>query len=257
MKTIVPNRSNNFDIIRFVAASQVVIWHSIEHLFLNNITVSNIIKKIIEPIPGVPIFFVISGFLIYTSYERNNNLRQYLKNRMLRIFPGLWFVFIFTLLMLTILGFIIPNIMLKSFWLWVFTQITIFQFYTPDFLRSFGAGNPNGSLWTIFIEFSFYLFIPFLFLLKKINFRIIAIIILIGISILYNFWYNDNFKARAQDLNIIQKLLGLNLLPYLFYFLIGVLIKIKWEVIKIYFVNKGFVWLSCYFSYYIIFFFNT
>lgn len=161
-------RRNHFDLIRLIAAFQVVIWHSIEHFIEeNNFTI--LLKKILAPIPGVPIFFVISGYLIYTSYERNSSLRKYLTNRCLRIFPGLWAVYLLTVIILAFLGYIIPNLFNPSFWIWSFSQISIFQFYTPDFLRSFGVGTPNGSLWTIFIEFSFYLFIPLLFLIKKIT----------------------------------------------------------------------------------------
>ena len=205
-------RRNNFDLIRLIAACQVVVWHSIEH-FIEENNFAIILKKILAPIPGVPIFFVISGYLIYSSYERNSSLKQYLKNRCLRIFPGLWAVYLLTFIILAYLGYIVPNIFKKSFWIWSFSQISIFQFYTPDFLRSFGVGTPNGSLWTIFIEFSFYLFIPCLFIIKNLNNRIFVVILFIIISIWYNYWYSQNFRIEGLETTIFQKLLGLNLLP--------------------------------------------
>ncbi len=38
----------------------------------------------------MPIFFLISGCLVSKSYERCTSLREYYRNRCLRIFPGLW-----------------------------------------------------------------------------------------------------------------------------------------------------------------------
>jgi len=37
------------------------------------------------------------------------------------------------------------------------TQGTFFQFWTPDLLRGFGVGTPNGSLWTICTLIQFYI----------------------------------------------------------------------------------------------------
>ena len=46
---------------------------------------------IINHLPGVPAFFFVSGFLIYTSYLNAPGIR-YFQNRFLRVFPGLVFV---------------------------------------------------------------------------------------------------------------------------------------------------------------------
>ena len=52
--------TNNFDLIRLFAASQVAITHASEHLGFNHPIIDAIAF-----LPGVPIFFFISGFLIY------------------------------------------------------------------------------------------------------------------------------------------------------------------------------------------------
>lgn len=48
-------------------------------------------------------------------------------------------------------------------------QATIFQFWTPDFLRGYGVGCPNGALWTIsiFIQFYFCVFFIYKWLNKR------------------------------------------------------------------------------------------
>src|SRR5689334_19790981 len=79
-------KPNNFDLLRILAATQVLVVHSARHLGLA--------KPpwwwLLEAFPGVPIFFAISGFLIAASYERSSTLRNYARNRFLRICPGLW-----------------------------------------------------------------------------------------------------------------------------------------------------------------------
>jgi peptidoglycan/LPS O-acetylase OafA/YrhL len=39
-------------------------------------------------------------------------------------------------------------------------QLSIVQFYNPDFLRGYGVGVLNGSLWTISVELQFYVMLP-------------------------------------------------------------------------------------------------
>jgi len=43
-----------------------------------------------------------------------------------------------------------------KFALFLFGHATIFQFWTPDSLRGYGCGTPNGSLWTICVTIQFY-----------------------------------------------------------------------------------------------------
>lgn len=76
---------------------------------------------------------------------------------------------------------------------------------------------------------------------------------MIFISICYNHWYNQNFRIDGIETTIFQKLLGLNLLPYLFYFLIGVWIKIDWSFFSKFLVGKGYIWVSSYLLFYLLF----
>ena len=79
-------RKNNFDLIRLAAASQVMLLHGITHLEVD----APLLEQFVAYFPGVPAFFLISGFLISASWERNSDLRIFTANRALRIFPALW-----------------------------------------------------------------------------------------------------------------------------------------------------------------------
>lgn len=82
-------RVNNFDLVRLLAALQVVVVHALMYLKPRGSFV-HIARSGLELFPGVPIFFVISGLLISKSYEQSDCIRNYYRNRCLRIYPGLW-----------------------------------------------------------------------------------------------------------------------------------------------------------------------
>ena len=58
-------RLNNFDLLRLLAALQVVFGHAVELTDLSMEQSS--LFQFIHAIPGVPLFFFISGFLISKS----------------------------------------------------------------------------------------------------------------------------------------------------------------------------------------------
>ena len=76
-------RQNNFDFIRFVAATMVWFGHSYElydyHAPIREIHLNGW---------GVFTFFIISGYLVSWSYERHSSVPVFIKNRLLRIYPG-------------------------------------------------------------------------------------------------------------------------------------------------------------------------
>ena len=191
-------------------------------------------------------FFVISGFLITSSLLRNIKRRggviQYIRNRCLRIFPALWVSFILLLLLMLILGVIgVDNLFDARFWAWIIGQITLFQYYTPDCLRDFGVGTPNGSLWTIPVELEFYILLPLVLLcFKRISIQI-KLILLFLVSILCNLawsWNNED--------TIIDKLIGVSVVPYLYAFLFGGLLYLNWDRLRTFIAGKFVFWLAIY-----------
>ena len=119
--------------------------------------------------------------------------------------------------------------------------MTIFQYYTPDVLRTFGVGCPNGSLWTIPIEFIFYLLLPILFFFKKRN---IILFLCFVLSIFINIClYNSDSSG------LIYKLLSVSVFPWLYIFLFGSLIYLNWTKLRFLFEGKAFYYFVSYLLY--------
>lgn len=246
-------RNNNFDLIRLFAALQVALFHSYEHMHFPS-TVLNRCIYALRFFPGVPIFFFISGFLIYASYDRAPVLKNYFRNRFLRLYPGLWVCILVMIVLLSATGYITAGNMLSGqFAAWVAAQATFLQFYTPPMLRRFGVGNPNGALWTLSVEVGFYLFVPVLFWLfrtAKLS-RNAWLFIWIAISIACNIWYQP--YKHLHERSEMVKLLGVNVMPYLFYFLLGSLVCENWERLRRWYEAKGLLWLLVYVAYCLVY----
>ena len=231
--------NNNFNILRLLAALQVVYIHSVEHLYIKNEIVL-FINSIIVYFPGVPIFFLISGYLITMSYEKNPDMKEYTKNRTLRIFPGLYVSFLIGLIILWHFGQF-NGIRIMEVLPWMVAQLTLFQFYNPDFIRDFGVGVINGSLWTISVELVFYMILPLLYMFLKKNF-IKRVSVLLVIS--FGFYYYIN--VISANTLIYEKLIKVSVLPYLFYFLFGMaMYKYQDRLVK-YVENRVFLFLGLY-----------
>ncbi|MDO9489384.1 MAG: acyltransferase [Sphingomonadaceae bacterium] len=154
---------NNFDLIRLFAALQVAALHMMTHLGLYPAAAS-----ILSIIPGVPVFFFVSGFLISRNYERSPS--GYLRNRFLRIAPALWLSVLISLaLIFTLFGW--SPILLP----WALAQGTILQAWNPEFLNGFGIGVANGALWTIAVEIGFYAMVPIVYRAARIDCAILIV----------------------------------------------------------------------------------
>jgi peptidoglycan/LPS O-acetylase OafA/YrhL len=247
-------QNNNFGLLRFFAALQVACFHGYTHFAIEgkNVFVDFLFQKIIIYFPGVPIFFAISGFLIFSSYHRRQDLQIYCKNRFLRLYPGLWFSFLLTLVILISFQIIkFQNLLNSSTIFWIIGQVTCFQFYTPDLLRGYGLGNPNGSLWTIAVELQFYVFVPILykcFSKVKIEKNYILVILML-LSILLNVFLSPSVESNS----LLGKIAGVTLFPYLFYFLLGALTFLNYNKLFKYIEGKAVLAGIFYFFFYFVF----
>jgi peptidoglycan/LPS O-acetylase OafA/YrhL len=241
-------RINNFDLLRIFAATQVMVMHSLSHL---KIPIPSWLM-VLDHFPGVPIFFVISGFLISASYERNSNLKIYFTNRFLRIYPGLWSCIILTVITVSIFGHV--NFVSFEALKWFLFQL-IGVIYTPGFLSDYGFGSYNGSLWTIPIELQFYVILPVLykFVSAKNKMGDLFLYILAGLFFLVTLGLFHYFPGiwRSENVTKWEKMLRYSFIPHYYLFLAGVI----FQRLKIYastlIYNKGLLWLAAYllFSY--------
>lgn len=230
---------NNFNIIRLVAATQVALDHGWAHL-----RISYKLPFFIKMFPGVLIFFVISGFLISASYERSPDRKQYLLNRTLRIYPGLYACFFFSVV--TVLWFNEIDFQWGRAVPWACAQLTIGQFYNPDFFRQWGVGVLNGSLWTISVELQFYLLLPFIyFFLLKI--KQVTNFIIIGLIIIFAAYSWSFFLEIRKEESLANKLVAVTTFPYLYMFLLGVILQRNRQLIKKYLAGKAVYWVVIYF----------
>ncbi|MGZ4091359.1 MAG: acyltransferase family protein [Bacteroidia bacterium] len=225
---------NNFDLLRLLAATQVIIDHYFQHL---DIKLSHFSKEILYLFPGVPVFFIISGYLISASYERNENLSVYLRNRALRILPGLWGCIFITVIVISLTGVSFVN---KQTIVWLPCQL-IGIIYTPAFLANYGFGSYNGSLWTIPIELQFYILLPLLYGLipkPKNQYWFYA---LLFVFVVLNVAYGLNNSSPT-----ISKLLRYSFIPHFYLFLLGVILQ-RLQIFNSKFVyNQAFYWISAY-----------
>lgn len=226
-------RVNNFDFIRLLAALQVLFIHGYHHFDLRSL---DWLANIVGIFPGVPIFFVTSGFLISASLEKSPSLTQFFKNRVLRIYPGLWACFLFSCLV--VFSVFIPDFEWADLWVWVAAQMTVAQFYNPEFLREYGVGVINGSLWTIPVELQFYFFLPLLmFFSEKLDSKKL---VFLGFVLLVSF---NIFHTESRGGSFYWKIVGVTALPYLYMFLLGVFLQKNIDIVEKFFARKLFFWL--------------
>lgn len=233
---------NNFDLIRIVTALLVLVNHSLGHLKL--------------PVPGwysvvqqfqrVPMFFVMSGFLLSASFERNNNLKQYFTNRLTRIYPALWMCLLITVVLFSLLGGV--SFLNTEAAPWLAAQGIGF-IYTPSFLHNFGFGSYNGSLWTIVIELQFYLCLPLIYwLFKKVNINIFFYV-LFGLSCITSIILSRYTSHLIGSNAWIAKVTRYSILPHAYIFLAGIILQ-RWKVYEWKWIRgKALLWMALFLAF--------
>ncbi len=205
------SKRNGLSFVKLLAAFQVMLTHYIAHFNLN---FPNIATSIEAYFNGVPIFLIISGYLIWSSLGRSNNYSEYLQKRFWRIYPELWVAVGIELLSIIVLydGYNFGDLMKFAF-----TQSTIFQFWTPDSLRGYGVGCPNGTLWTICVIVQFYIvsWVVYKYMEKK---KPICWVVFWGLLVIMSIWCQVIFEKISID--VLTKLYNHTIIRYgwLFYF---------------------------------------
>ncbi len=151
---VVDKKKNCLNLLRLIAATQVFVGHAIPAFSLKLPLPLDWFFKFLSIFEGVPVFFCLSGFLLWDSIGRSPSAEAYLKKRVFRLYPELWGGVLLNFIVMIILW--ADHIEWGSFLLFQVTQGTIVQFWTPDSLRGWATGNPNGPLWTICVMIQAY-----------------------------------------------------------------------------------------------------
>jgi len=210
---------NNFDLIRLFAAVEVLIFHTFDRFQIA-------VPAWLEPLhmlTGVPIFFVVSGFLVSASYERSSSLSTYARARALRIFPGLWACVAITAIIAIALGF---PLIAPSGAIWFAAQL-VGLIYTPGTLDDFGIGSYNGSLWTIPIELQFYIILPFLYAItRRLKQPIVGWLVIFAVCLSATLLLDLFFGRSADgDYHGVAKMLQYTFSRHVYLFVFGIILQ--------------------------------
>jgi peptidoglycan/LPS O-acetylase OafA/YrhL len=190
--------------------------------------------------------------LISRAWERSPSASDYFRNRALRLFPALWACIALSLVILFASGYL-ASVQWSPMRIiaWVACQGTVIQFWNPGFLREFGTGVVNGSLWSISVEIQFYVAtcVAYTLLRRLSPVRMtIAFGALAAIFALFNVC-GGLVEAKLGMLpqgELLQKAYKVTLLPWFFMFLLGAiaqrtsglfvpaLIQYRWSVVAMY-----------------------
>lgn len=164
LAAVADGRDNNFNLIRMIAASGVLVSHAFP------ITLGTGSLEPFEAATGytlglicVVVFFAISGFLITRSFDRKSRIESWLGARIARLFPGL----------------IVVSILIAMVYGPVFTTLSIGEYFSRPETYSYAPRNVtlvslqyglpgvfadhpnpvaiNGSLWTLVHEVACYI----------------------------------------------------------------------------------------------------
>jgi len=156
-------RDNNFNLVRFVAATSVILFHSYA------LTGNHKDEPLYRLTGGaadsgyvaVMLFFVVSGFLVAKSFVRQPSVPAFVAARVLRIYPGLALAAVVTVIIAGACSTVPWRSFLKDPQTWEYLAVTVSGWDVRDRLPGAFASNPfpnvvNGSLWTLPIELKLY-----------------------------------------------------------------------------------------------------
>ncbi len=192
---------NNFDLLRLILAFSVCLAHigavsGIQAFFpLGDFFNSSI---------AVDCFFVVSGFLIFRSYNRSSRLLSYFNKRLRRIYPAYLTVVLLAAIFLPLLIRPDTNLIFSTEWFRYLLSNLIFLNFLQPHLSGIFSANPlsviNAPLWTIKIEVLFYLSVPLIFFLFRDKKKWLILVLLYGASVSYSLFLIHLYLNTGTDL---------------------------------------------------------
>ena len=208
--------ANNFDFIRWLAASMVVASH--EYAVLG--------RGGEEPLArltggfatfgtvGVDVFFVVSGYLIARSMVRRNDLAFFAASRLLRIYPGLVVALLVSVLGIGLFATTLPAgayLRHPATWSYVWHGLALhdLQWTLPGVFAGLPQdGIVNGSLWSLWPEMRMYITVAALgaaSVLLRVPPRIVLVV---GMAIMaaYAFAHHPDPAGRVLESAAVERL---------------------------------------------------
>lgn len=212
-------KTNNFDLLRLLFAATVCLVHAYQ---LSGYKQLVWIENVLSSAVAVKGFFVVSGFLIFMSFERSSSIFLYARKRFRRIYPAY-----FTVVLLCALALVgvsskgIGDYFSVEWVKYSVANLFFLNFLHPTLPGVFEANKltaVNGALWTLKIEVMFYLSVPlFVFLFRKLN-RLPVILVTYVLSVAYGLYFS--WQAE-QSGSILFLAFGRQLPGQLCYFMAG------------------------------------
>lgn len=164
---------------------------------------------------GVRLFFLISGFVILMTLERSTHFKDYLVRRWLRLFPAM---LICSLLVFFSASFFFERPSGQPTFSSLLPGLTFTDIELWRLLFGFPENNLEGTFWSLYVEFKFYLFAALFYFWKGTHFLISALVTVfvsaIAITII-----NHNFPNEYSAL--IDKLVYISSFRYFGWFAAG------------------------------------
>lgn len=196
------NRILELDALRGIAALSVFFYHA--SIYYKDSIYFSLFRF---GLTGVDLFFIISGFVIFSSIQNKTRL-QFLKSRFIRLFPTYWIAVSFTFILICI----------KYYQKGILTLLPVKQYIINLSMiqEFFKIENLDGPYWTLYIELFFY-FLVFIFINKeKMLFTSISFIIVITVLSRVN-WINIPSPINTLSTTPISAHAPLFLIGMLFY----------------------------------------
>jgi len=241
---------NNFDLIRLLAAFQVAFSHIFGWL---KVSVPHEVSLLILCFPGVPVFFVVSGFLITRSYTgRQSGMLSYFGSRALRIYPALWLQYLLVIVVMACTGgFAVSTLLEPMFWKWLLSAMFIGSNFYANMVTDWGPfiwtglyqGYPADVLWTIPVELGFYLLVPLVFSKTLARWKLTPWLILLCFSASLAYAIQVGPLLRSDPTASATGMIHSSPFPYFWLFLAGATAATYWERLKVFFVGRAAWWL--------------
>ncbi|MBE5837172.1 acyltransferase family protein [Butyrivibrio sp.] len=209
-------RNINLDIVRILAAFMVLSVHIGQHIG----------KDFGVGAKGVQLFFVLSGYLAFSSVQ-NKTVLQYYKSRLIRILPTYYFCLILIYLediVKAIHEGTLSEVFKGQCGIGFFRYVFFIHCFIPS--NNWNMWNNHSALWTMSSFIGFYLLAPWLYKVIKNTY--------VGIAVLFMLLFSRNWMINAiqqmlssyPDEAHIEYFSSMNPLTELYCFLFGAVLFI-------------------------------